>query len=254
MRALIWLAWAAAAFATLLTIVFDPRVFFGSGEGGGGWISFGSWYQSGAWMAFWLAILALALFGVAVASLGAANVGWRGPLLAVLLVCWALARGIPHANNASTWQRGDVGVGAWLRANGRARATRPGSLGADAFAGTWRAADGTEWRFTPNEATRVVGDSTSASAKRAQCSGSYRVGYETRARSVLDERGLETSPHAAPLVVALPADALLPVASVACSAEPWTGEFVRVGDELWLLEPYLTDAELKADTFVLRRR
>jgi hypothetical protein len=46
----------------------------------------------------------------------------------------------------------------------------------------------------------------------------------------------------------------VPVASVACSEEPWSGEFVRVrDDELWLFEPYMTTEEMKAGAFVLRR-
>jgi hypothetical protein len=44
------------------------------------------------------------------------------------------------------------------------------------------------------------------------------------------------------------------VASVGCSEEAWAGEFVLVRpDELWLLEPWMTKDEVKADAFVFRR-
>jgi hypothetical protein len=41
---------------------------------------------------------------------------------------------------------------------------------------------------------------------------------------------------------------------VACSEERWAGSFVLVrDDELWLLEPWMTVDEVRADAFVFRR-
>ena len=37
----------ALGAAALLTVLFDPRVFFGGGGGGGGFISFDSWFHAG---------------------------------------------------------------------------------------------------------------------------------------------------------------------------------------------------------------
>jgi len=61
---LIWIARAVLAASALLTVVFDPRLFFGKSGGSGNWISFGSWFYDGSWWAFRLAIAALVLYGI----------------------------------------------------------------------------------------------------------------------------------------------------------------------------------------------
>ena len=129
-------------------------------------------------------------------------------------------------------------------------------IDATVFAGLWRAPDGSAWRFEPNVATRVerVGATPSAAAKRAACTGEYRVAYEERGRDVLVESGLDASAHGAEIWHSMPERVRLPVASVGCSQETWAGEFVLVRrDELWLLEPWMTADEVRADAFVFRR-
>ncbi|MBV9879593.1 MAG: hypothetical protein JO180_03815 [Gemmatirosa sp.] len=247
----------ATVVAAVLTVMFDPRVFFGSGQGGGGWISFGGWFHGGAWTAMRVALVALGLF-VAAAASGAPRVGWRGPAVAAVLVAWGLARGVPHRDNASTWWRGDVGVRAWIRAERARRARTPQTLGsiagAAAFAGEWRASDGSTWRFGADAAERVAGPGAASPAtRRAACGGIYRASYVERGREVFDERGVEDHPPAAAALRALPPNARVAVAEVACSVEPWAATLVRVGDEVWLLEPYTTTEELQAGAFVLRR-
>ena len=242
MRFLVWAAWLLVALATAATILFDPRVFFGNGQGGD-FISFDSWFYSGAWLAVRLASLALVLFAVAAAVGGPEHASWRGAALAALLVCWALVRGVPHADNRATWKRGDVGALTWWRTQQRHRAiARP--LGADPFLGSWHAPDGAEWRFDTSGVTHVP----SSTPGGAPC-GRYRVGYANRERAVLENRGIEESP-AAPRLAAIPPQAVVPVASVACEDRPWFAEFARVGDELWVVGPWLTDQELRTSAFV----
>ena len=187
---MIWIARIVLAVSTVLTVLFDPRVFFGAGQGGGGFISFTSWFHTGSWWAVRLAVIALVLFALAALTTdGNARVGWRGPALAVALIAWALVRGVPHRDNVSSWARGDVGVRAWLRTQREHRANERTPIGAEAFAGTWHSADGTEWRFAPNVASRVVPEvqAQSAAAVRSRCRGTFRVGYEERGRDVLVE-------------------------------------------------------------------
>jgi hypothetical protein len=262
---LIWIARAVLAASALLTVVFDPRLFFGKGGGSGNWISFGSWFYDGSWWAFRLAVTALVLYGItAVTAEADARVGWRGPVFAVVLLLWGLVRGIPHQENNSRWSQGAVGALAWIRAERDQRDRAPRVIDATMFTGLWRSADGSAWRFGPNDAARVA-DSLAGSprgssrvpspaAKRAACSGPYRVGYKERGRDVLVESGLDASAHGAEIWHAMPERVRLPVASVGCSEEAWAGEFVLVRpDELWLLEPWMTAAEVRADAFVFRR-
>lgn len=251
---MVWLARVILAVAAAFTVVFDQRVFFGSGQGGG-WISFASWYHDGAWWAFRLAIAALVLYGVAAVTSGAGHrIGWREPAIALALVVWALVRGVPHPANVSSWARGEVGALAWLRAERGQRDQAATPIGPEVFAGTWRAADGTTWRFGPNDVTRTSADSASPASKRARCSGTYHVVYLERGRDVFVERGVDSSAHASALLATLPARGRFAVASLACSEEPWSAELVRVSDdELWLFEPWMTTEEMRADTFVLRR-
>jgi hypothetical protein len=127
---------------------------------------------------------------------------------------------------------------------------------ATAFAGVWRAPHGSAWRFAPNETTRLAQSDAAPSpaATRASCSGVYRVAYEERGRDVLVESGLDASAHSATVWHSMPDRIRLPVASVACSEERWAGSFVLVrADELWLLEPWMTTDEIRADAFVFRR-
>lgn len=262
---LIWIARAVLAASALLTVVFDPRLFFGKSGGSGNWISFGSWFYDGSWWAFRLAIAALVLYGIAaVTAETGARVGWRGPAVAGVLLLWGLVRGVPHQENSSRWSQGAVGALAWIRAE-RDKHDRAPRVVIDAtmFAGLWRSADGSAWRFGPNDAIRLS-DSTAASSrgagvpspadKRAACSGPYRVGYQERGRDVLVESGLDASAHGAEIWHAMPERVRLPVASVGCSEEPWAGEFVLVRpDEIWLLEPWMTAEEVRADAFVFRR-
>ncbi|HUQ84614.1 MAG TPA: hypothetical protein VM076_25900 [Gemmatimonadaceae bacterium] len=254
---MIWVARVVLALSAVMTVAFDPRVFFGSGQGGG-WISFASWFHDGSWWAFRLAIAALVLYGIAAATSDPAHrVSWREPVIAGALVAWALVRGVPHSANVSSWARGDVGALAWLRAERGQRDQEEIAIGPEVFAGSWRAADGTIWRFGPNDATRDSPDSASTpspASKRARCTGPYRVAYLERGRDVFVERGVDSSAHASAVLAALPARARVAVASVACSEEPWSAEFVRVSDgEIWLFEPWMTTEEMRADAFVLRR-
>ena len=253
----IWIARIALIVSALLSVVFEPRVFFGSGQGGGGWISFGSWFHSGAWWAFRLAVAALVLYAIAAATAEEGHrVAWREPAIAVLLLVWALVRGVPHADNASVWARGEVGAMAWVRAERRLEDAEETPAGPEAFVGDWRAADGTIWRFGPNDAMRISADSAAPSpaAKRARCTGTFRVAYIERGRDVFVERGLDSSAHATTVLKAIPTRARVPVVAVACSEEPWGGDFVRVADdEIWLFEPWMTAKEMRADAFVLRR-
>lgn len=251
---MIWVARVVLALSALLSVVFDPRVFFGSGQGGG-WISFASWFHDGSWWAFRLAVAALVLYGIVAAMSDPAHrLSWREPVLALAVVAWALVRGVPHPANVSSWARGEVGALAWIRAQRDQRDQTATAIGPEVFAGTWRAADGTTWRFGPNDATRVSADSASPASKRARCSGPYRVVYLERGRDVFVERGVDSSAHASALLATLPARGRFAVASVACSEEPWSAEFVRVAsDELWLFEPWMATDEMRADAFVLRR-
>jgi hypothetical protein len=98
------------------------------------------------------------------------------------------------------------------------------------------------------------GSSRNPAAKRAACTGTYRVAYEERGRDVFVESGLDTSAHGAEIWHSMPERVRLPVANVACSEERWAGSFVLVrDDELWLLEPWMTVDEVRADAFVFRR-
>jgi hypothetical protein len=183
-------------------------------------------------------------------------VGWRGPGLAVALMLWGLLRGVPHEDNASRWARGGVGALEWIRAqrDRRDREARP--IDAAVFAGLWRSPDGSAWRFAPNEAMRIArsGGAALPAAKRAACTGTYRVAYEERGRDVLVESGVDASPRAGKIWHSMPERVRLPVASVECSQEAWGGQFVLVrDDELWLLEPWMTTDEMRADAFVFRR-
>jgi hypothetical protein len=266
-RALLWTGHVVLAAATLWTIVFDPRVFFGTGGGGGGWISFSSWFHGGSWTAFRLTLLALVLYGVVAMNGGDVRAAWRGPALALVLLGWGLARGVPHIDNGSKWARGAVGARAWLRTELALRARVRHPLGAESFAGVWRAADGTEWRFfgepgsepgTPRRGTAVrtlAPGAPSVGAQRAACRGIYRTAYVEGGRELIEERGLDRSPHAAAVLRRVGPEARVRVVMVGCSEEPWAADFAQVvDDELWILEPYLTYDELQRDAFVLRRR
>jgi hypothetical protein len=254
---LIWIARVVLGVATFFTIAFDPRLFFGRGDGGGNWISFTSWFYGGSWWAFRLSAVALVLYGiVALVADGEHRVGWRGPGLSVLLLLWALARGVPHRENMNQWSKGEVGALAWIRAERAARDRAPRPISATTFAGLWRASDGSAWRFGPNDATRTeeTGVPSSPAAKRALCTGTYRAAYEERGRDVLVESGLDASVHGGEVWHAMPERIRLPVAGVACSEEPWAGSFVLVrDDEIWLLEAWMTADEIRADAFVFRR-
>lgn len=251
---MIWAVRMVLVLSAVLSAVFEPRVFFGSGSGGG-FLSFSGLYFSGAWWAFRFAVLGLALCGISVFTSGAGQrVGWLEPLVAVVLIAYALGRGVPHVANQSTWSHGDVGVRAWLRGREKQRYGAPVAIGAEAFAGVWRGGDGSTWTFAPNEALRTAADTASTpAAKRAKCSGTYHVVFIERGRDVFADRGIESSSHAAAVVATLPPRVRVPVATVACSNEPWSAEFIRVNDELWLLEPYMAAEEFRDGGFVFRR-
>jgi hypothetical protein len=261
MAACRWAGWLALVPALVLTIVHDPAVSDPAHVGSGGFISFAHWWYDGSWAAARLSLAALALHAVpalAVVARAPASAGvralaalpggwWRGPALALLLVAWALARGVPHHGGA--WRRGELGARTWLREERLARARAPRPSDARAFAGAWRAPDGTVWRFGADAVRREPARTAGGDA--------LLVAYEEVGDDYLRRYdGEALPPRVAALVRAVPPATRVAVAYLVelPGAPGFTGDALRLApDEVVVMAMRVSNGALHGETVVLRR-
>lgn len=235
----------------VLSVVCNPRVFFGTG--GSAVFSLDGIFFWGQWIAFALALLALCISATLWLNAGrvlSLPVLWI-PAFSALMCAYLVVTGVPHPANSGEWSRGELGIAAFIR--GQARRTKanakPIVLTADAFHGTWRATDGVEYTFEPNN-LRERSDLGVRNFASADCAEGFSIRYVQQGREILQDLGLTWSEHAIARYDSTALDAKIPVAEVTCVSRRYV--FIRAShNEVWRLTNDLDLKGIQDKSFIL---
>ena len=243
-------ALTSVVIAGLLSLLFHPRVFFGSGSGG--FVSFDDLFFAGQWSAAVVALLGL-VCGV-VAWKNGQPLSRVGVVFAidVAIIVLLLVKGVPHKANRTEWRSGALGIAQFMRGAAKQRAENapPAKSSADRFAGTWRDVDGATYAFGSDRITKRGSSQVDYSGQG--CGSSFSLEYFEQGRDALLDLGLTWSVHAGTVHDATAADARIHSARVTCGEDIVL--FLRATpNEVWRLTSALSLEAIKGGAFVLAR-
>ncbi|MGV3710514.1 MAG: hypothetical protein ACO1Q7_16915 [Gemmatimonas sp.] len=248
-------AFGCFVLSLILAVLLHPRVFYGTG-GGGGFINFDGVFFAGQWIAFAVALLA---FGLAIASWNqdgssrSALTTWLPAGCAALLL-FLLATGVPHKANEGDWRNRKLGVVEFVRALARVRTENlaPNHISASAFAGEWRDSEGAVYTFTEQSVAWRNAQQEGGYAS-ANCGAKFALRYIERDREALQSNGLSWSEHVNAVYDSAAADSRVPVAELACGAFDRIVFIRATPTEIWRWTNALDLDAIKRNTFVLKR-
>lgn len=244
---------ACLVVAALLAVISHPRVVYGDGNGVAmNIVSFDDVFFAAQWATVVFCLLSLAMYVVTARGATTMSAPWAVPVVASALLAYLIFAGIPHPANRAEWPTRELGIRAFVRGMAKRRAASPKlvKISANAFAGSWRAVDGTTYEFFPDSIS-LHSAAGPGEYSRATCGATFELVYVERSRDVLRDLGLPWSLHAIALHDSTPVNARIPVANMACGNDRFV--FIRATEgEVWRWTNALDADAIKRDSFVLR--
>ena len=241
---------ACVVIAVVLSLLVQPRFFWGKGPGS--IVSLDDLFYAGQWAAVLFAILGLVCYGAAWKNGQLPSRAWVVLAFNIMVLMFLVLKGVPHSANRNEWRNGALGISHFIRGEAKRRAanTPPKQVSAGTFAGTWRGIDGSTYTFLTD---RIAWNGTSlVQYTREHCGAPFSLEYIERTREALQDFGLTWSVHAIAVYDSTPAAAQIPVAMLTCGPEIVV--FIRASsDEVWRVTSTLQLDEIRSASFVLQR-